>query len=131
MGHFNQHFVHNFYRSNNFPPHKDIHVIFQIGMEQNSRLQFQGKINSLLMKAFIVHVILQMTSLHDTSVQDKQELNFNKISYYKEYEPFSSSRFTISPELCHLKIRKIPTLFQPFLFLIIFGIVLFCFQICL
>ena len=46
-------------------------MIFQIGMEQNSRLQFQGKINSLLMKAFIVHVILQMTSLHDTSVQDK------------------------------------------------------------
>ena len=50
------------------------------------------------MKAFIVHVILQMTSLHDTSVQDKQELNFNKISYYKEYKPFSRSLFTISPE---------------------------------
>ena len=99
MGHFNQHFVHNFYRSNNFPPHKDIHVIFQIGMEQNSRLQFQGKINSLLMKAFIVHVILQMTSLHDISVQDKQELNFNQISYYKEYTPFSSSLFTISTEI--------------------------------
>ena len=47
------------------------------------------------MKAFIVHVILQMTSLHDTSVQDKQEFDFNKISYYKTYKlTFLAQTFT-------------------------------------
>ena len=41
------------------------------------------------------HFKLKMTSLHDTSVQDKQEYNFNKISYYKTYNlTFPAQTFT-------------------------------------
>ena len=63
--HGNKTLDYNFYRQNKFPSHASIHLK------------------------------LRMTSLHDTSVQDKQEFNFNKISYYKTYKlTFPAQTFT-------------------------------------
>ena len=62
--------------------------------------------------------------IHLTLIQEKSHLLLNNFPNHfhkrKSVMPFNS-----------LKIRKIPTSFQPFLFFIIFVIVPFCLQICL
>ena len=64
-----------------------------------------------------------------TLIQEKSDLLVKNVPNHflrRSHSPVPWSLFHKRKSVVHLKIRKIPTLFQHFLFFIIFGFDLFC-----